>query len=280
MILLEEVLESLSQCNEKQRYIRVGTPELDRNYVFYDKYCNNYLKYYKVKERFENEYRALSVLSNNHCVPNIERKGDMCLTISAVRGKCIEEKLLNKSHYEKMGVFLKTFHEANVGSEFRAYYKGIYYSNIFEFEFARHQYATRILGGKREFKKSLKDTEILLKEFSKVSNEFRKFSLCHHDYCGRNILFSHNEITGLIDFENSYCSDPISDLAKIFIKEKNNGSKESFFAAYFQRSLNQLEYRKLLLFSMQLAMEICTWAEKKDYSYYMTALNFLKEVTS
>lgn len=280
MILLEDVLENSILCEKKQRYIKVGTPELGRNHVFYDIFSNNYLKYYKVKERFENEYKALSVLSNNPYVPKVIEKGDMCLTLSALNGESIDENHLNELNYEKMGDFLKKFHNVYEGNVFSAYYKGRYYSNIIEFEYARYQYANEILGGKIEFKKALKNMEMILKEFSKSSNMFRKFVLCHQDYCGRNILFLNNEITGVIDFENSYYSDPLSDIAKILIKEKNNGYIDRFIKAYFKNPLSQIEIQKLLLFSMQLAMEICTWSEKKDPDYYMKALNFLKEVTA
>ena len=253
-------IPNLRDINLSQgQYIRVGSPELNRNDVFFNKSDNTYLKFYKSKEHFSNEKHALDYYKGEILVPNIISEGQMCLCLKALDGVPFVDEYLDELSYYKMGVVLKNLH-ANFrvptqacSSIFNSYGCSNYYT--------LEQNRLKSIFGKistdfqwRRFETILSN---LLYELNEGNNLLTYLVLCHNDFCNRNVLECNGTITGIIDFEKSYYADPICDLSTIIIKEFRTQNLNAFLSSYFKSKISSSNKKKMAYFTKARGRFIC-----------------------
>lgn len=265
---------SLDYClNEHDRFDIVGFPELGRNIVFFDKYNQCYIKFYGNSSHFTNEREALRFYDNFTLVPHLEFESYMCIGIEALDGKTVENEKLLPTQYRRMGNALRELHEFSIEKIRKT--SSVSYLEYYNRE--QHKWEKLRLKLKNDtfsvWNSIIEKTDMFLHDFNIKSNDC--IVLCHNDYCERNVLFKDNDITGIIDFEKARYADPFCDFATFIIKDFDTQNLSLFFNSYTLKVTNEIKTR-LLYFTLYKALEILTWAEKVDETYYLMAVNFLQ----
>ncbi len=106
-------------------------------------------------------------------------------------------------------------------------------------------------------------------------------SLIHVDFHFGNLLFSNDEITGVVDFEWALAGDPLYDLARWRTGDEDYpGSQEAFFKGYGLQDFTQDEKQRMKIYQMIKNLELCSVAklhftEKESEDFLKTTLDQL-----
>ncbi len=117
--------------------------------------------------------------------------------------------------------------------------------------------------------------------FEHTIKDCNRFSLCHNDFNGRNLLVENINakwrITGIIDFERCYPSDPESDMAPIFLEIYGQQAMDSFLSGYAEiDSLSNVFHEKTVYYLTAFCLEVCSWSYQVAPEYYHKSKKMLK----
>ncbi len=111
--------------------------------------------------------------------------------------------------------------------------------------------------------------------FADITN----FSLCHHDFDGRNVLVKEIDglwrVVGIIDFEHCYPDDFYKDIAGMYHTyflddgEYIEAMERSFLRGYQETLvIEQNFYQRLDYYLLGIGLGICSWAYTQAPDYY------------
>ena len=269
---------SINFCKKNNdRFLEVGFPNLERNYVFFDRQEKNYLKFYSKKTHCENERKALLFYEEFDLAPPLVYEAELCNCIGALQGTNGEECCASINNYYKLGLALKKLHTYSLAHLRKQVSTNNKFSNeCYQLERMRwFRLKEKILSCYPSlWEKEIDVAEDLLLTFFR--EKCYPIVLCHNDYCSRNVLFFDGRISGIIDFEKASFSDPAADLSTIIIKEFRSQKLLNFFQAYSLEG-NWATTQRVMYYALFKAFEIVTWAEKKDNAFFTKAVDFLTD---
>ena len=221
-----------------------------RNYVLRvnDKYI---LKIYGSKKRWQRELEnLLSLHKSKFLIPRLWDYG-LCGTntgwiiMSTVSGEIIEKKYClmstsqKKSLWRYIGELLGDFHLNNSVRYEELSFRDKVYAPLTYKSYIENQYKndkqdivnSKYYSQANIYKPVFAEIEAWLNEFVPMG----QFSLCHRDFCLRNILYDDlNNSFGLIDFEMSYYGQVEADFSRVILQllEEDN-FLEDFLDGYY-----------------------------------------------
>lgn len=278
----------------------IGHTDLKRNNVFEILSRGQILKIYSNKKRWESEVASLKYLEGkNLAVPKIIDCGVYegalnWVVMSKLHGSTlssIADQLTPVQHKKllyDMGQVLSSFHQKCKTDQFGNWNEHMEqtgnWSSFAEFQMQRN----RVIGNAL-LSQSLPEHSLFKQAYSALTKHedtmqtVDAYSLCHFDFCDRNLLIERSgndiNIVGLIDFERSYPSDPESDLTRTLLQTHCEDDVNQFMSGYCsiaKLSDNFTEKQKYYLIA--LCFEICSWAYNNAYDYYKQAVNKLEQL--
>ncbi|MCH4890074.1 aminoglycoside phosphotransferase family protein [Acidaminobacter sp. JC074] len=233
------------------------------------------IKFYGVDNRFQNELAALELLEGMDLpTPKIIKHGEMdgseYVVMSLLEG-CPLDKLelsdTEKNHiYYEAGLYLKKIHGVKHDLSF-----GRIGSKKFDLFDQHFQYELeRILMYLKRDNHPFPDIiEKGIETIKKQTFSSEDKTLCHMDYCDRNILIKNGKISGIIDFEQSIISDRNWDLAYTLSKVEEK-YQSAFFKGYGSKP------DKIDFFMLYRGLHTCSWALAYVKDFYMEGLNLVR----
>ncbi len=234
------------------------------------------IKFYGVKNRYQNELTALQLLSKSKLpIPRIVDYGvykdKEYIIMTCLEGETMNPLIMENGEQEKIfrvaGQYLRTIndtkHDLNygrVGAEkfetFKAY---------FSYE------VSRILSNLERFDHPYPEViEEGIKTINKINVDSNEKKLCHMDFSTRNILLKDGRISGIIDFEHTIISDPNWDLA--YADNKLQGKyREAFYEGY------GYEPKDIGVFKLFHGLSICSWSLLVDREHYEEGIKLIEE---
>lgn len=289
IVCTEELIESIFK--KKVLLKPIGHKELERNSVYYVPEYNVILKLFGEKLRWGREVASLNHLKGrkNICSPEMldygvfQEQTYWVLTrmLSGINLSNVINNLDEKQRfdvYKKIGHMHAYFHKecrVDIWGDWSEDGKIINPQKSY-FLFATEKNDKQ---AKRIISKGYPDTKLFLLAAEKLKsleytiNDCNVLSLCHNDFVCRNILVQNRnselEITGIIDFERCYPSDPESDLSPIFLEIYMKKEMEYFLRGYTEIcTLSNKFDKKIKYYLIAFCLEVCSWSYKVAPDYY------------
>ncbi len=258
--------------------VPVGHTHLKRHQVYKVTTISEILiiKFYGVKNRYQNELTALRLLSEIDLpLPKIVdygvHKDKEYIIMTCLEGETMSNLIMERSEQEKIyrvaGQYLRKINDAKhdldygrVGAEkfetFKAY---------FSYE------VSRILNNLEQFNHPYPEViEEGIKTIKNVDVDSNEKKLCHMDFSDRNILLKEGRISGIIDFEHTIISDPNWDLA--YAENRLQGkNREAFYEGYGYVP------EDISVFKLFHGLSICSWSLLVDREHYEEGIKLIKE---
>lgn len=296
---ISDLVQSLFQ--QSATFVDIGHHEDLRNYVLLVN-GNIILKVYGSKNRWQRELENLIKLHTSKFItPMILDYGFYKIDIawiimSVIPGQIIEEKypFLSSTNKKKLwhyiGELLGDFHISNLVNledinfpdkksqsrepkTYKVYIESQYRCDKQDIVNNNYYFIEDI------YQSVFDEIETWLDSFN--PDETLQYTLCHRDFCLRNILYdSLNNTFGLIDFEMSYNGQPESDFARIILQLLQEGDFLCDFLAGYYNTNRELKkdnniIRKYLLIKI---IEICSWSFERAPAYYQNTVDILRQI--
>jgi fructosamine-3-kinase len=277
----------------------IGHKELGRNAVYYVPEHNLILKLYGEKIRWGREVASLRHLKGKKdlCAPEmldygIFREQTYWLLTRKLSGINLTDIIykLDKNQrldiYKEIGYLQARFHKecrVNIFGDWDVNGEILEQKKSY-FSFAKDKNDNQ---SKRIISKGYPDTNLFMLAaeklilFEHIIKDCNIFSLCHNDFIDRNILVENInakwEITGIIDFERCYPSDPESDFSSILLDIYMKKEMDYFLSGYAEIcTLSNGFHEKIIYYLMAFCLEVCSWSYKVAPDYYNKSKKMLE----
>lgn len=292
--------EKLLQCIFKKVVMvkSIGHEELGRNSVYYIPEYDIILKLYKDKMRWGREVASLNYLIGKEsiCFPNIVDYGvfedrTYWVLIERLNGINLSSVIwnLNENYrldmYKEVGSLQAAFHKectVDVFGDWDVNGKILDPKESY-FSYVKEKNDKQV---KKIISKGYPDTKLFmlaaekLKELEYTVEDCSVKSLCHNDFIFRNILVDNKynwKITGVIDFERCYPSDPETDISPILIYIYMKKEMDYFLSGYTKvRTLSNTFDKKIKYYLIEFCLEVCNWSYKVAIDYYERSKKMLE----
>lgn len=268
----------------------------ERNQVYFLPDMNLILKCHGNENNWKREILSLSSVKRKNCfeMPNILESGiDNNIhwaVMSFLHGSPVDQLIasgetIDSCLYKEIGQLHAMFHVNNT-MKFRGDWSK-HEQSLTANSYLKHErdknrkYANLVLDNTGSDQTILKKAYKKMLEYEKYFTVPDEFCLCHNDFSERNILYDPNKgkVTGVIDFERAYPSDPETDLLKMVFKNFDTRNLEDYLASYSSvRPLSDNFQSKLLYLLFAFCFEIASWAKKLDINYYNQAIKLLNKI--